>query len=105
VTNCQKLQAVDQANGGRFLETKKMVEQSTWKVMVAYLRRNKATQPLPLLTLGEFLTKIMYPADNSFPADIKFAGQHINTVSLGILLMQGRDDQDDRTPIYFSTPK
>ena len=82
---------------------KKILEQASWKVVITYLRRDTASQPLPLLTLGEHLMKITYPADNSIPAYVKFSGQHIDAVVFGILLVQGRDDQDYRTPINFST--
>ena len=105
MTRCKKLQAVNQANGGRCLETKKILEQALWKVVIAYLRRDTATQPLPLRTLRKHLTKITYPADNSIPADVEFPSQHIDVVLFGILLVQGRDDQDYRTPINFSTQK
>jgi len=105
VTGCEKLQAVDQAAGGRCTGTKKIFDQSSREIVIADLRRDTTTQPLPPQTLGEYLMKITYPSDNSFPAHIKFSRQHIYAVVFGILLSQGRDDQDYRAPVNFSSQK
>jgi len=105
VTRCKKLQAVDQTTGGRRPVTKKILDQSLRKILIAYPGRNKATQPLPLHTSGKNLTKIMYPADYRFPVGVKFLGQHIDAVFSGVLLPQGRDDQDYRVPVNLSSQK
>jgi len=73
--------------------------------VIAYLRRDKTTQPLPLFTLGKHLVEITYPSNNSIPANIKFSDQHIDTVVLGLLLPQSRDDQNCRPPVNLSSQK
>jgi len=105
VTGCKKLQAASQTTGERRPATKKILDQSLRKILIAYPGRDKATQPLPLHTFGKNLMKIMYPADNRFPTDVKFQGQHIDAVVLRLLLSQGRNDQDYRAPGNFSSKK
>ncbi|HEW78769.1 MAG TPA: hypothetical protein ENG78_06975 [Acidiferrobacteraceae bacterium] len=99
------MQAVGQATRGGCPGTKKIFDQASREVVIADLRGDKATQPLPLLTFGKHLTKITYPPDNSISGNVEFPGQHIDTVVLRFLLSQGRDDQDYRAPINLSPKK
>jgi len=47
----------------------------------------------------------MQPSNNGMPGNVKFPGQHIDAVVLRFLLMQSRDDQDDRAPVNLSPQK
>ena len=79
-----------------------MFKQVTGQIVTAYLWRYQAAQPQPLGTFGEYISKIMYPADNSVPGNIKLSGQHVDTSPSCFPLSQGHDDQDRCSPVHLS---